>query len=150
MSRIRELETLVAIADTGAFTRAGKRLGMSPPAVTRIVAALEDRLGAQMFHRTTRRVRLTDAGARLVESSRRLLTELESAEREAVGITATPHGHLTITGSVTFGRDILTQLVADFLNGQPKIAVSLVLVDRVVNLIEEGIDVGIRLGELPD
>ncbi len=150
MDRLRAMEVFVAVADAGSFARAGERLRISPPAVTRAVSALEERLGARLFNRTTRSLNLTEAGERFLESSRRLLAELEEAERDAVGEAAVPQGHLTITASMTFGRMALSRIVEEFLSAHPRISASVMLVDRVVNLIEEGIDVAIRIGDLPD
>src|SRR3712207_4193873 len=106
VDRLGAMEVFVAVAEAGGFAAAGVRLRMSPPAVTRAVAALEDRLGARLLNRTTRRVGLTEAGARYLESARRLLGEIEAAERAA------PTGHLTVTCSVTFGRMHAAELVA--------------------------------------
>ncbi len=150
MDRLREMEVFVAIVEAGSFASAGRRLNMSPPAVTRTVSALEGRLGARLLSRTTRSLSLTEPGQRFLETARRLLAELDHAEREITGAAATPSGHLTITASVTFGRMALTSILGDFLAAHPRITASLVLLDRVVNLVEEGIDVGIRIGELPD
>lgn len=150
MDRLREMEVFVAIVEAGSFAGAGRRLNMSPPAVTRTVSALEGRLGIRLLTRTTRSLSLTESGQRFLQTARRLLAELDHAEREITGAAATPTGHLAITASVTFGRLALTPILGDFLAAQPRITASLVLVDRVVNLVEEGIDVGIRIGDLPD
>lgn len=150
MDRLREFEVFVAVAEAGSFARAAARLRISPPAVTRSVAALEDRLGARLFNRTTRSLSLTEAGARLLDSARHLLTAIDDAEREAVGECAVPQGNLTITTSVTFGRTTLAAVVTDFLAAHPRITASVILVDRVVNLVEEGIDLAVRIGSLPD
>jgi len=150
MDRFREMEVFMAVAEVESFAGAARRLRLSPPAVTRAVSSLEERLGARLINRTTRSLSLTEAGARYLESSRRLLAELEEAEREAAGETATPTGNLRVTASVTFGRVALIRIVAGFLAAHPGVSASLVLFDRVVNLVEEGFDVGIRIGSLPD
>ncbi len=150
MDRLRELEVFVAVADAGGLARAGARLRISPPAVTRAVASLEARLGARLFNRTTRSLSLTEAGTRFLVSSRRLLAELGAAEREALGEEAEPAGALTVTASATFGRTTLAPIVRAFLKQQPKVSVSLLLLDRVVDLVEEGIDVAVRIGQLAD
>lgn len=150
MDRLHELEVFVAVADAGSFAKAGGRLRLSPPAVTRAVSALEDRLGARVFNRTTRSLTITDVGQRFLESARRILADLDAAEKEAVGETAIPHGHLTITASVTFGRSALAPIVCGFLSQHPRVTASVVLLDRIVNLVEEGIDVAVRIGPLPD
>lgn len=150
MDRLHELEVFVAVADAGSFARAGVRLRLSPPAVTRAISALEDRLGARVFNRTTRSLAITDVGQRFLESARRILADLATAEKEAVGEAATPQGHLTVTASVTFGRSALAPIVCDFLGQNPRVTASVLLLDRIVNLVEEGIDVAVRIGPLPD
>ena len=150
MDRLHELEVFVAVADAGSFAKAGNRLRLSPPAVTRAISALEDRLGARVFNRTTRSLTITDVGQRFLESAKRVLNDLDTAEKEAIGETAVPHGHLTVTASVTFGRSALAPVVGDFLNQHPRISVSVLLLDRITNLVEEGIDLAVRIGPLPD
>lgn len=150
MDRLHELEVFVAVADAGGFAKAGARLRLSPPAVTRAIAALEERLGARVFTRSTRSLTITDVGQRFLDSARRVLADLDAAEREAVGATAAPQGHLTITASVTFGRSTLAPVVSAFLDQHPRVSVSVVLLDRVANLVEEGIDLAVRIGALPD
>jgi len=150
MDRLHEMKVFVAVAVAGSFAKAGTRLRISPPAVTRAISSLEDRLGARLFNRTTRSLSLTEAGARFLESARRLLTDLDVAEKSAAGETAVPHGHLTVTASVTFGRSALAPIVCAFLAAHPRITVSILLLDRIANLVEEGIDVAVRIGELPD
>ncbi len=150
MDRLHELQVFVAVAESGGFAKAGKRLRLSPPAVTRAVAALEERLGARVFQRTTRRVSLTEVGARFLESSRRILEEIEQAEREAVGEGAEPRGRLTVSASMTFGRAALTPIVCDFLAAHPRVSARVMLVDRVTDLVAEGIDLAVRIAPLPD
>jgi len=150
MDRLHELEVFVAVADAGSFAKAGARLRLSPPAVTRAVSALEGRLGARVFNRTTRSLTITDVGQRFLESARRVLADLETAEKAAVGEAGVPRGHLTVTASVTFGRLALAPLVCSFLVQHPHVSISVLLLDRVANLIEEGIDLAVRIGLLPD
>lgn len=150
MDRFRELSTFVAVAETGAFNAAARRLRMSPPAVTRLVTALEARLGVQLFTRTTRQVALTEAGARLRDDAQRILAELEEAETSARGTTGTPSGHLRLTAPVLFGQRFLAPILRDYLDAHPAVTASALLVDRNVNLLEEGLDVALRIGELPD
>lgn len=150
MDRFREMQTFIAVADAGSFAKAGARLRLSPPAVTRAISALESRLGARVFNRSTRSLTITDVGQHFLESARRIVADLEAAEREAAGEIAAPQGHLTITASVTFGRMALAPVVCSFLDEHPRVAASVLLVDRVVSLVEEGIDVGVRIGSLPD
>jgi DNA-binding transcriptional LysR family regulator len=123
---------------------------MSPPAVTRAVAALEKRLGIKLLTRTTRFVRATDAGRRYLEHARRIIAEADEADEAAAGINAAPRGQVSITAPVLFGRRYVVPVVVDYLRNFPEVAVAAVLLDRVVNLLEEGIDIGIRIGELPD
>ncbi|MGQ0677695.1 MAG: LysR family transcriptional regulator [Rhodospirillales bacterium] len=150
MDRLHEIEVFIAVSDAGSFAKAGARLRLSPPAVTRAIAALEDRLGARVFNRTTRSLTITDVGHRFLESARRVLSDLDTAEKEAVGETAMPQGHLTITASVTFGRSALPPVICDYLGQHPRVSASVLLLDRVVNLVEEGVDVAVRIGHLPD
>ncbi len=150
MDRFHEIEVFRAVADAGSFAKAGARLRLSPPAVTRAIASLEERLGAAVFTRTTRSLSITDVGTHFLESARRVLADLDGAEKEAVGKGTTPQGHLTITASVTFGRSALAPIVAEFLRRHPRVTVSTLLLDRVTNLVEEGIDLAVRIGPLPD
>jgi DNA-binding transcriptional LysR family regulator len=150
MDRFHELTVFIAVAETGGFAKAATRLRSSPPAVTRAVAALEERLGVQLFARTTRRVQMTEAGRLFLERARALLADLEGAENEVIGAGVMPSGHLTITASVTMGRSILPPIISGFLNAYPRVTVKAVLIDRVVNLIDEGVDVALRIGDLPD
>ena len=149
MDRFHELKVFVTVAETGGFAKAAARLGNSPPAVTRVIAGLEQRLGAEFFARTTRRVHLTEAGKLFLERARSLLADLETAEFEVTGESRMPTGHLIVTASVTLGRSILPPIVTGFLNAHSRITAKVLLLDRVVNLIEEGVDVAVRIGELP-
>jgi DNA-binding transcriptional LysR family regulator len=114
------------------------------------VAALEARLGTRLFHRTTRRVRLTDAGERYLADARRILGEVEEAETAAAGAQAEPRGPLTVTASVMFGRRYVAPILLAFLDRYPRVEGRLVLLDRVTDLIEEGLDVAVRIAALPD
>jgi DNA-binding transcriptional LysR family regulator len=150
MDRLHTMEVFAAVAEAGSLAGAAKRLRVSPPAVTRAIASLEDHLGVRLFNRTTRNLSLTEAGTRFLDSTRRLLSELEEAEKTAAGTMAAPSGHLTLTASVTFGRTHVAALMLDFLHAYPRVTASLLLLDRVVNLVEEGIDVAVRTAHLPD
>ena len=150
MDRFQELKVFVAVAEAGGFAKAAERLGSSPPAVTRAIAGLEHRLGTELFARTTRRVHLTDAGKLFLERARDLLSDLESAEAEITGESRMPTGRLTVTASVTLGRSILPPIVMGFLGAHSRVTAKVLLLDRVVNLVEEGIDVAVRIGALPD
>ena len=150
MDRFHAIQTFVKVAECGGFAAAGRALGMSPPAVTRAVAMLESRLGTRLFVRTTRSVRLTESGARFLEEGRRILLELNEAEEAAAGSHAEPRGELRITAPVLFGRLVVTPMLTGFLERYPEMSCQTLFVDRVVNLMDEGLDVAIRIGELPD
>lgn len=150
MDRLHQMEVFTAVATAGSFANAARQAGLSAATVTRAVSALEARLGVQLINRTTRSLALTDAGERFLENCIKVLEEIAAAERDAMGESTLPCGHLRITASVTFGRLSLSPMIVEFLNDHPKIDLSLVLLDRVVNVIEEGFDAAIRIGALPD
>jgi DNA-binding transcriptional LysR family regulator len=150
MDRLEHLRVLVAVADSGGLAAAARRLGHSPPAVTRAVAQLEQRIGAQLLVRTTRHVRLTDAGERFVADARRILAELDEAEALAGGAFREPQGLLSITASSMFGRLHVAPLVLDYLARHPRVQVRTLFVDRIVHLVDEGYDVAVRIAHLPD
>jgi DNA-binding transcriptional LysR family regulator len=139
-----------AVADEGGFAAAARRLNLSPPSVTRAVGELEARLGARLLHRTTRAVRLTDAGERYLADCRRIAAQVEEADSQAAGIHAAPRGTVSLTGSALFGRIVLTPILVDLLDRYPDIFLNTLFVDRVVNLIDEGIDIAVRIAQLPD
>jgi DNA-binding transcriptional LysR family regulator len=149
MDRFHELRVMLTVVETGGFAKAAARLNSSPPAITRAIAGLEARLGVELFKRTTRRVHLTENGRVLAERARLVLDNLEAAEKEASGESALPTGQLTITAPVTMGRSVLSPLIVAFLDAYPRVTARAILLDRVVNLVEEGIDVGLRVGQLP-
>lgn len=150
MDRLNAMAVFVAVAEEESFAAGARRLGMSPPTVTRTLSMLEEYLGAKLLHRTTRHVRLTDAGRRYLEDSRRILAEIDEADETAAGIHSEPRGHLVITAPVLFGKMFVTPAIVAFLEKYPKMKISALFLDRVANLMEEGIDVGIRIGELAD
>lgn len=150
MDRWQAMRVFVRVAESGGFAAAARQLNMSPPAVTRAVAALENRIGARLLTRTTRSLMLTEAGGRYLEDCRRILADMEEAEALAAGAYATPSGTLTITAPVQFGRLYVLPAITDFLARYPAVGVRALFLDRVVNLIEEGADVGIRIGHLAD
>ena len=150
MDRFHQLKVYVAVAEEEGFAAAARRLQLSPPAVTRAVAALEDTLGVKLLDRTTRYVRATEAGRRYLEDARSILAGLEAADEAAVGINAEPRGHLAVTAPVMFGQLFVMQGIIDYLQQYPAMEIEAVFLDRSVNLLEEGLDVGIRIGELPD
>jgi len=150
MDRLQLMTVFVAVAEEQSFAGGARRLNMSPPAVTRAIAALEDRLGVKLLTRTTRYVRVTDAGQRYLEDARRIISEVDEADEAAAGINAEPRGQLAITAPVLFGKLFVLPGIVDYLQRYPDMEISAVFLDRVVNLLEEGFDVGIRIGELPD
>lgn len=150
MDRLDVLKTFVAVADRLSFAEAARHLRMSPAAASRAIAALEDELGVAVFRRTTRTVALTDEGAAYLERCRHALTELEDAGRAIRGETASPHGTLSVTAPVMFGRMHIAPVIADLMRAHPRLKVTLTLTDRNVRVIEEGIDVAVRIGELSD
>ena len=150
MDRLRTMSVFIAVAEETGFASAARRLNMSPPSVTRAVSELEARLGARLLHRTTRSVQLTEAGRRYLADCRRILSDVAEADRNAAGIHAAPSGLVTVTGSVMFGRVMLTPILLELLDRYPELSISTLFVDRVVHLIDEGIDVAVRIAELPD
>jgi DNA-binding transcriptional LysR family regulator len=150
MDQLHLMTVFIAVAEEQGFAPAARRLNMSPPAVTRAIAALEDNLGIKLLTRTTRYVRITEAGARYLEDTRRILAAVEQANEAAIGINSKPKGHLTVTAPVLFGQKYVMPGVVEYLNTYPETQVDAVFLDRIVNLLEEGFDVGIRIGQLPD
>ena len=136
------MAVFVAVAEEEGFAGAARRLGISPPAATRAIAALEERLGVRLLTRTTRFVRTTDAGLRYLEQVRRILAEVDEADNAAVGTHAEPRGQLTVTAPVLFGNLFVMPGIVDYLRQFPRMSVSALFLDRVVNLLEEGLDVG--------
>jgi DNA-binding transcriptional LysR family regulator len=150
MGRFHELRVFIAVAEAGSFAKAANVLHSSPPAVTRAVAALEERLGVRLFNRTTRTVHLTEPGARFLEDARRVLGDLDTAEQDVRGEARLASGQLSITASVSFGRTVLQSIVADFTEAHPLVSVAMLLFDRVVDLVDEGFDLAVRISHLPD
>jgi len=150
MDRLREYEVFVAVAETGGFAAAGRTLGLSAPSVTRLVSGLEERLGARLFTRTTRSLALSESGAALLDGARALIADADNLEQQAMGSLIAPRGHLTVSASVTFGRSVMAPVLRGFQDAYPDVTLHAVLLDRVVNLVEEGIDIAVRIGELPD
>lgn len=150
MDRYHAMRVLVRIADTGGFAEAARQMHLSPPAVTRAIASLEDLIGARLLIRTTRSIKLTAAGHRYVDDCRRILLALDEAEASAAGTFARPAGMLTVTTSVLFGQIYVVPIMTEFLDAYPDVTGRMVFLDRVANLVDEGIDVAIRIGQLPD
>lgn len=150
MDLMQAMAVFVAVAEEEGFAPAARRLAMSPPVVTRAIAALEQRIGAKLLHRTTRNVRLTEAGTRYLEDCRRILSEIDEAEEAAAGSHREPQGQLSITASVLFGRLYVAPILLNFLSFYPRVSARTLFVDRIVNLMEEGVDVAVRIAHLPD
>ncbi len=150
MDRLQTMAVFVAVAEESGFAPAARRLGLSPPSVTRAVSELEGRLNARLFHRTTRSVQLTSAGARYLLDCRRILQQVEDADSNAAGVHGRLQGRVTVTSSVLFGRLVLAPIILEFLQQHPALEVTTLQVDRVVNLMDEDIDVAVRIAELPD
>lgn len=150
MDKLKALQTFVAIVERGSLTAAAEALGSSLPAVVRTLAALEAQLGARLLNRTTRRLALTEDGRHYLERARRILSDLDEADRALGSQQQDPSGTLGVTAPVLFGQYHVMPAVTGFLRRYPKMRVNLVLLDRVVNLVEEGLDVGIRIGNLQD
>ncbi len=144
------MAVFVAVAEEQSFAGGARKLGMSPPAVTRAIASLEERLKVRLFTRTTRYVRVTEAGQRYLEDARRIINDVDEADDAVAGINGEPKGHLAVTAPVLFGKLFVIPGIVDYLQRYPGMEVSAVFLDRIVNMLEEGLDVGIRIGELPD
>src|SRR5215470_1792931 len=140
MDRLDAMHAFVTVADLQGFAPAARKLGLSPSAVTRLIAALEDRIGARLLQRTTRSVALTDAGARYLERARRILADVEEAEGAAEGERTTPRGRLVISAPVGFGRLHVSPVVTAYLQRYREVSCDLRLSDRMINLVEEGVD----------
>lgn len=150
MDKFKAMHTFVRIADEGSLTAAARAMGSSLPAVVRSLAAYEAQLGVRLFNRTTRRISLTQEGRQHLENCRQVLAALEESEAALSAGAGEPAGHLTITAPVLFGQMYVAPAVTKFVRQHDKMRCSVVLVDRVVNLLEEGLDLGIRIGALED
>src|SRR3954469_18496497 len=150
MDRLDAMGAFVATAEEGRLSAAARRLGYSAAAVTRAIASLEQRLGTRLLQRTTRVVRLTEAGERYLATCRRVLAELQEADVAVASERAAPQGLLSVTAPALFGRLYVRPLADAFLDAHPAVQLHLLLLDRVVDMVEEGIDVAVRIGQLPD
>lgn len=150
MDRIDAMKVFVATLDEGSLAGAGRLLKRSPAGVSRAIAFLEAHVGVELLHRTTRSIRLSEAGERYAVACRRILTELEEAEIVAVGEKSAPRGMLTLSAPPISGEDILRPLLDEFLDQYPMVTARLLLLDRNVGLVEEGVDVAMRVAQLPD
>jgi DNA-binding transcriptional LysR family regulator len=150
MDRLDAMRVFVAVADAGSLSAAARALKVPLPTVSRKLAQLEEHLGVSLIVRTTRKFVLTEPGRTYLESSRRLLGEIETAERLAAGEYATPKGRLHVTAPIVFGRLYVLPVALAFLKAYPEVDLRLSLVDRIVDMIEEGIDVALRIAHLAD
>src|SRR3954451_11591699 len=150
MDRIDAMQAFVAVADLQGFAPAARKLGLSPSGVTRLIAALEERLGARLLQRTTRSVSLTDVGARYLERARRILADVEEAENSAEGERIRPGGRLVVSAPAGFGRLHVSPVMSAYLMRYSEVSGELRLSVQMVNLVEDGVDLAIRIGHLPD
>ena len=150
MDRLDAMKVFVVTVDEGSLAAAGRKLGRSPAAVSRAIAFLEARAGAELLHRTTRSIKLSEEGERYAETCRRVLSELDQVDVMVGGGKSAPRGTLTLTGPVLSGELVLQPILDAFLDATPTVSARLFLLDRFVNLIDEGIDVALRIGNLAD
>ena len=150
MDKLEGMRIFVAVADARGFAPAARELGLSPPAVTRAIAALEARVGAQLLRRSTRSVALTEAGARFHADCKRILAEIDEAEASASGAHELPQGVLSITASQMFGRMHVAPVLLGFMAQQPQLKARTFFSDQIVHLLDEGFDVAVRIAHLPD
>jgi DNA-binding transcriptional LysR family regulator len=150
MDRLKAMSVFAAVAEAHGFSAASRRLGMPLATVSRKVSELEESLGVQLLARSTRRVSLTDTGRQYFEACRRILDDVSEAERVAAGEYRVPRGELILTTPIVFGRLHIVPVVTEFLKAFPDVDVRMMLVDRVVDMLDEHIDLALRIGELPD
>ena len=150
MDRLEAMSIIVAVTETGSFSAASRRLNKPVATVSRMVAELEARLKAQLFQRSSRQMTLTDAGRSYIEACKRIIEQVDDAEREVSGEYRIPKGDLAITSPWGLGHMHLMPIVVEFMNAYPEIALRLVLTDRIVDTVEENIDISIRIGNLAD
>ena len=150
MDRVDAMKVFVAALDEGSLAAAGRKLGRSPAAVSRAIAFLEAHVGAELLHRTTRSIKLSEVGERYAAACRRVLSELEEADILAGGERAAPRGTLALTAPVISGEMVLRPVLDAFLDAYPTVSARLLLLDRSVNLIDEGFDAALRIGNLAD
>lgn len=150
MDKLEAMRVFVEVAECKSFVAASRKLGLSAPAVTRSIAQLEQALGVRLFNRSTRHVRLTDSGDQFFEDVRRILEDVEQAVASASGSYTEPKGVLTVTAPVLFGQKHITPVLTEYLQKNPSVTVKAVFYDRVSNMLDEGLDVAIRIGHLED
>ena len=150
MDKLWAMKGFVRIVEQGSLTAAAADLGVSLPSMVRTLAALERDLGVTLLNRTTRRIHLTDDGSRYLEHSRLILAHVQEAEASLRSQRSVPHGRLALTASVAFGQSYVASIVNEFLQRHPNVSVDFLLVNRVVNLVEEGFDAAIRIAHFED
>ncbi|MDY0831294.1 LysR family transcriptional regulator [Pseudomonas sp. SED1] len=150
MDRFQEMQIFLAVAEEQGFAAAARRLKISPPSVTRAIAAMEARISTQLLSRTTRSLHLSEAGQRYLDDCRRILAELTEAEEAAAGSFSIPWGHLTVTAPVLFGELFVAPILGEYLDQFAQVSINALLVDRVVNMTDEGVDVAVRIGHLQE
>jgi len=150
MDKLRAMEIFVCIVDEGSLTAAADAIGMSGPSVVRALAALERAMSVRLMNRTTRRSSLTDEGREYYERCKRVLAEVEEADASISARRAAPSGRLRLTAPVAYGRMHVAPIVVDFMAKYPQMEIELLLLDRIIDLVEEGVDVALRIGNLPD
>jgi len=150
MDHLRALEIFIAVAETGSFTGAARKSALSPPSVTRLLGDLESDLGVRLLRRTTRAVSLTDQGQSFLQNARRIVNDYRDACDAVRGTHREPKGCLSITAPVLFGEHYIAPLLLEFLERYPEVNVEATFLDRVVNVVEEGFDIAVRIGPLAD
>ena len=150
MNRLESMSVLLAVVEAGSLSAAGRKLGMPLATISRKLSDLETHLKARLLNRSTRQLSLTDAGRDYVAACRRILEDLSEAERAATGEYRAPKGELVVTAPIVFGRLHVLPVTAGFLEAHPEVDVRLVLGDRIINLLEDHVDLAVRIGELPD
>jgi len=150
MNYIKAFEVLIAVADKGSFAAASRHLGISAPSITRIIADLEDDLGITLFHRTTRMLSLTDIGQEYLDDVRKIVLDLQTANDAAKGAYRSPTGHLRVTAPSLFGQYYVSPVMTEFLDLYEGVSIEALFLDRIVNLMSEGVDIAVRIGHLQD
>lgn len=150
MDRLEAMQVLLTAIESGSLSAAGRKLKMPLPTVSRKVSELEAHIGSRLLHRSTRRLTLTDAGKAYVEACKQILNDVAEAERMAAGEYSAPRGDLVITAPIVFGRLHVVPVTTEFLKAYPEVDVRLVLGDRILNLLDDHVDLAVRIGELPD
>ncbi|ASU36917.1 LysR family transcriptional regulator [Herbaspirillum sp. meg3] len=150
MDRLESMAIFLAVVDEGGFAAAARKMNISPPVVTRAVSDLETAIGVRLLTRTTRIVRVTDVGARYAEDCRRVLADITEMEDLAAGAHGAVRGRLVVTAPALFGRMYVTPIVMEYLRRYPEAEVECRFADRIINMMDEGIDVAVRIGHLPD